>query len=221
MNASTKSRPRTRIGARVGEERRGDRRRRVAVVLRRRVVVVVDVRADAVHQRRVQRVEPLGRARARWPCAHPRTASARESRCPSPDAGCRRSRSPCSSPAIAGLRDGHPPGCPPIGWKRDRRPGCESVTCLFSTGSGIRDPGSRSGTVIRRRGLAALRLRGALLGAGRAQNVLQSVVALVALVERQRIRISGQRQRERPRPRPGGRIVNRDRPAHLVGERCA
>ena len=48
-----------RVDAGVGEERRGDRRRRVAVVLRRRVVVVVDVRADAVHQRRVQRVEPL------------------------------------------------------------------------------------------------------------------------------------------------------------------
>jgi hypothetical protein len=32
----------------------------MAVVLGRRVVVVVDVRADAVHQRGEQRVEPLG-----------------------------------------------------------------------------------------------------------------------------------------------------------------
>ena len=47
------------VHARVGKQRRGDGRRGVAVVLRRRVVVVVDVRADAVQQRRVQRIDPF------------------------------------------------------------------------------------------------------------------------------------------------------------------
>ena len=53
------------IRAGVCEQRRGHRRGRMDVVLRRGVVVVVHVRADAVHQRGVQRVEALRRGRAR------------------------------------------------------------------------------------------------------------------------------------------------------------
>ena len=47
------------VGAGIGKERGAHRRARVAVVLGRRVVVVLDVRADAVHQRGVKRIEPL------------------------------------------------------------------------------------------------------------------------------------------------------------------
>ncbi len=49
-----------RIGARVRHQRRCHGRGGMAVVFRRRVVVVVHVRADAVHERRVQRIEPVG-----------------------------------------------------------------------------------------------------------------------------------------------------------------
>jgi len=49
-----------RIRAGVGEQRRRDGRRGMAVVTRRRVVVVVDVRGDAVQERRQQRINPLG-----------------------------------------------------------------------------------------------------------------------------------------------------------------
>ena len=69
------------IGAGVGKERRAHRRARMAVVLRRRVVVVLDVRADAVHQRRMQRIEPLDPADdARGPLARERTQRANRGR---------------------------------------------------------------------------------------------------------------------------------------------
>ncbi len=78
-----------RVRAGVGEERRRHRRCGMGVVLRRRVVVVVDVRADAVHQRRVQRIEPLhpsqhaGRRRTRERRQRPqRAGSTASSRAP-------------------------------------------------------------------------------------------------------------------------------------------
>ena len=47
------------LGAGIREQRRGHRRGRVDVILGRGVVVIVYVRADAVEQRGVQRVQPL------------------------------------------------------------------------------------------------------------------------------------------------------------------
>src|SRR5215475_6976857 len=59
--------------------------------------------------------------------------------------------------------------------------------------------------------------QGALLGARRAQDVTQAVVALVTFVKLDRLRvIQRERHRERPRLRPGLGIVERHRPAQLV-----
>src|SRR5262249_15201700 len=71
--------------------------------------------------------------------------------------------------------------------------------------------------------LASLRLNGAagsspFLSAGRAQNIAEPVVSLVAPVLERRLRlILRQVHRERPRLRPRGRIIERDRPLDLVG----
>jgi hypothetical protein len=53
---------RHRVRARIGEQCRADGHARMNEILGQSVVVLVDVRADAVHQRRVQRVETLGAA---------------------------------------------------------------------------------------------------------------------------------------------------------------
>ena len=50
------------VGAGISEQRGRHGRTRVNVVLRRGVVVIVDVRADSVHQRSVQRIGALGTA---------------------------------------------------------------------------------------------------------------------------------------------------------------
>src|SRR6478609_399227 len=48
------------MAARAGKDRRSHGRRRMDIVLRHRIVVFVDVRADAVDQRGIQRIHAFG-----------------------------------------------------------------------------------------------------------------------------------------------------------------
>ena len=65
------------VGAGISEERRGHRRTGVNIILRRGVVVIVDMGADAVHQRGVQRIDAFGASENACGRAGRRTARTR------------------------------------------------------------------------------------------------------------------------------------------------